>query len=48
LPSPLGVALDLTDAVASEIFDHHTHFMPPRTVHQVGRWKKVGVLVLSR
>jgi len=48
LPLPFRVALDLSYPVASEIFDQHTHFMPPRIVHAgcTGR-KKVDVLVMS-
>jgi len=48
LPLLFRVALDLPYPVASEIFDQHTHFMPPRIVHP-GRFggKKVDVLVMS-
>jgi len=48
LPLLFHVAIDLAYPVASEIFDQHTHFMPPRIVHTgcTGR-KKVDVLVMS-
>jgi hypothetical protein len=48
LPRLFCVALDFPYPVASEIFDQHTHFMPPRIVDpgRPGR-KKVDVLVMS-